>query len=58
MAETGTRINVPPPAFDNEVITITGEKDGVEAAKNHIMSIYKEMVRISKCRSRYFIFGS
>ena len=45
--ETGTRINVPPPSVENDYITITGEKDGVETAKNHILNIYNEMVRMS-----------
>lgn len=54
-AETNTRINVPPPpSVDNEDITIAGEKEGVETAKNHIMRIYNEMVGIwwPECRAR------
>ena len=46
--ETGTRINVPPPSVENDYITIAGEKDGVEAAKNRILSIYNEMVSIRR----------
>lgn len=46
--ETNTRINVPPPGVENDFITITGEKDGVEAAKNRILSIYNNMVGICK----------
>lgn len=43
-AETNTRINVPPSSVENEEITIAGEKEGVENAKNRILDIYREMV--------------
>lgn len=42
--ETNTRINIPPPSVESDEITITGEKEGVENAKNRILQIYEEMV--------------
>merc|ERR1712113_1071855 len=33
MQETNVRINVPPPSVQNNEITIAGEKEGVQAAK-------------------------
>lgn len=44
MIETNTRINVPPPHVEKDEITIAGDKDGVESAKNRILDIYDEMV--------------
>ncbi|XP_034942001.1 vigilin [Chelonus insularis] len=43
MAETGARINVPPPSAPNDEITIAGEKEGVAAAKKMIETIHKDM---------------
>lgn len=45
MQETNVRINVPPPSVQNNEITIAGEKEGVQAAKEKIIAIHKEMVR-------------
>lgn len=42
--ETNTRINVPPSFSEKDEITITGEREGVENAKNRILKIYDEMV--------------
>lgn len=44
IAETGARINVPPPSVMKDEIVIAGEKDGVSAAKAKIEAIYNEMV--------------
>lgn len=38
------RINVPPPSVAKDEITIAGEKDGVQMAKDRIVAIHKEMV--------------
>lgn len=46
MAETGTRINVPPSSSQVDVITIAGEKEGVASAKERIMKTYQSMVSI------------
>lgn len=45
--QTGARINVPPQSVQQDVIVITGEKDGVLKAKAFIEAIYKDMER--KC---------
>lgn len=61
IAETGARINIPPPSVQNDEITIAGEKEGVAMAKQMIENIYKDMVRIiiysnKVCLSfRYFV---
>lgn len=44
MAETGVRITVPPVSYQKDDIIIAGEKEGVLAAKERILNIYKEMV--------------
>lgn len=44
MQETNVRINVPPPSVQNFEITIAGEKEGVQIAKDKILAVYKEMV--------------
>ncbi|KAK7600960.1 hypothetical protein V9T40_008401 [Parthenolecanium corni] len=61
--ETNTRINIPPPSVESDEITITGEKEGVENAKNRILQIYEEMektcqkisVQVPKWQHRYVI---
>lgn len=53
-AETGTRINIPPPSAESDEITITGEKEGVENAKNRILQIYLEMVSYRGLYSNLF----
>lgn len=45
VAETGARINIPPPSVQNDEITIAGEKEGVLLAKQKIENIYKDMER-------------
>lgn len=52
--ETNTRINIPPPSVESDEITITGEKEGVENAKNRILQIYEEMV--NSCDSYIQLF--
>uniref|UniRef100_A0A0N5A8M1 Vigilin n=1 Tax=Syphacia muris TaxID=451379 RepID=A0A0N5A8M1_9BILA len=62
-AETGAKINIPPPAAQNEVIVITGEKDGVRKAAAAIRSIYEDReanaksvtCQIPKAQHRYII---
>uniref|UniRef100_A0A182XCS0 K Homology domain-containing protein n=1 Tax=Anopheles quadriannulatus TaxID=34691 RepID=A0A182XCS0_ANOQN len=49
MEETGAKINVPPQSVQKDEIIITGEKEGVLAAKARIEAIYKEMEK--KCTS-------
>lgn len=41
-AETGARINVPPPSIQKDEITIAGEKEAVAKAKECILKIYEE----------------
>ncbi|KAK2586764.1 hypothetical protein KPH14_011792 [Odynerus spinipes] len=63
MAETGARINIPPPSVQNDEITIAGEKEGVLLAKQKIENIYKDMerrcttvsVEVSKSQHKYVI---
>ena len=43
IADTGARINVPPPSVQVDEITVAGEKEGVAAAKQMIERIYKDM---------------
>lgn len=47
--ETGAKITVPPPSVQQDEIVISGEKEGVLAAKAKIELIYKEMER--KCQT-------
>lgn len=51
IAETGARINVPPPSVNKDEIVIAGEKEGVLAAKARIEAIYKEMVSAIRVES-------
>lgn len=44
MAQTGARINIPPPSVPKDEITIAGEKEGVAQAKERILQIYHDMV--------------
>lgn len=44
-AETGARVNIPPPSANSEVIVVTGEKDGVHKAAAYIKQIYEDKVR-------------
>lgn len=47
-AETGAKINIPPPAAQNEMIVITGEKEGVHRAAAAIKNIYEEKLANAK----------
>ncbi|KAK0077806.1 hypothetical protein PV325_003421 [Microctonus aethiopoides] len=49
IAQTGARINVPPPSVQNDELTIAGEKEGVAAAKKMIETIYNDMEK--RCSS-------
>lgn len=42
-AETGAKINIPPPSAANEVIVVTGEKEGVHKAAAAIRKIYEDV---------------
>lgn len=47
-AETGAKINIPPPSAQSEVIVVTGEKDGVYRAAAAIRKIYEEKQAVVK----------
>lgn len=63
IADTGARINVPPPSVMKDEIFIAGEKEGVLAAKNKIEEIHKQMtkncttvsVEVPKSQHKYII---
>lgn len=63
IAETGARINVPPPSVMKDEIVIAGERDGVMLAKAKIEAIHKEMekkcgtvsVEVPKSQHKYVI---
>ncbi|XP_056647638.1 vigilin [Diorhabda sublineata] len=63
MAETGAKINVPPPSVNKDEIFIAGEKEGVMAAKNRIEDLYKSLekelktvaVEVPKSQHKYVI---
>lgn len=63
--ETGARINIPPQSVMKDEIFITGEKEGVFAAKAKIDAIYKDMekkcttvsVEVPKSQHKY-VFGT
>lgn len=46
VAETGARINIPPPSIMRDELTIAGEKEAVAQAKERVMAIYEERVSI------------
>lgn len=62
-AETGAKINIPPPSVMKDDILITGEKEGVLTAKNRIESTYLQLqkrcttvsVEVPKAQHRYVI---
>lgn len=63
IAETKTRINVPPPSVMKDEIFIAGDKEGVMAAKAKIEEIYRNMekkttivsVQVLKSQHKYVI---
>ncbi|KAJ3649324.1 hypothetical protein Zmor_021075 [Zophobas morio] len=63
IADTGAKINVPPPSVMKDEIFIAGEKEGVLAAKAKIENIYKQMekkcttvsVEVPKSQHKYVI---
>ncbi|XP_039296374.1 vigilin [Nilaparvata lugens] len=63
MADTKTKISLAPPSTGIDEIAITGDKEGVQAAKDHIMAVYNEMkeksttvsVEVAKSQHRYVI---
>ncbi|XP_014242166.1 vigilin [Cimex lectularius] len=62
-AETGVKIHIPPEGHSAQEITIFGEKEGVLAAKEEILSMYHDMeakyttvgVEVNKLRHKYVI---
>lgn len=42
--ETSTRIDLPPEGSDSDMIVITGRKENVEKARDHILKIQSELV--------------
>lgn len=48
VAETGAKINMPPPSAKSEIIVITGERDGVHRAAAEIRRIFEQQVRKSE----------
>ena len=57
MSRTGAKIHVPPPSIDKDEIVVSGEKDGVQVAVQHIMNIYNEKVQISIHSIHYSLFN-
>ncbi|CAH0554703.1 unnamed protein product [Brassicogethes aeneus] len=63
IAETGAKINIPPPSVMKDEIFIAGEKEGVMAAKAKIEAIHREMekkcttvsVEVAKSQHKYVI---
>uniref|UniRef100_A0A9J2PCM1 K Homology domain-containing protein n=1 Tax=Ascaris lumbricoides TaxID=6252 RepID=A0A9J2PCM1_ASCLU len=63
MAETGAKINIPPPSANNEIIVITGEKEGVHRAADELNKIYEEKkanakpvtCQVARAQHRYVI---
>jgi len=62
-AHPGVRINIPPLSVQKDELSIAGEKEGVMAVKDQILSIWKEMerkcttvsVEVKKSQHRYII---
>lgn len=44
MEETGVKVHIPPPSVMKDEISIAGEKQGVQTAKDRILQIFEEMV--------------
>ena len=57
------RVNIPPPMANNEMIVVSGDKEGVHAAVAQIKAIHNEMkakcktinVQIPRAQHRYVI---
>ncbi|CAH1240049.1 HDLBP [Branchiostoma lanceolatum] len=45
IADTGARINIPPPSVNKDELTVAGEKEAVQRAVQRIMGIYDEKKR-------------
>uniref|UniRef100_A0A0R3RY71 Vigilin n=1 Tax=Elaeophora elaphi TaxID=1147741 RepID=A0A0R3RY71_9BILA len=62
-AQTGAKINIPPPTASSEVIVITGEKEGVHRAAAAVRQIYEDMeatvkpvtCQVARAQHRYVI---
>jgi hypothetical protein len=49
MNEIGTKVSIPPPSFNKEEISITGESDVVLMAKYRIIKIWEDKEK--KCQT-------
>ena len=47
MEETGVKVHIPPPSVMKDEISIAGEKQGVQTAKERILQIFEEMVCVN-----------
>jgi len=62
-AETGAKINIPPPSVNKNEISLSGEREGVAKARDYIMRVYEEkkrtchtiQVEVKKQQHRYVI---
>jgi polyribonucleotide nucleotidyltransferase len=62
-AETGAKINIPPPSAKSEMIVVTGEKDGVHRAAKVIREIFENAqqtvksvtCKVARAQHRYII---
>lgn len=63
MEETGVKVHVPPATVMKDEISIAGEKQGVQTAKERILQIYEEMkkrcatvsIEVPKAQHKYII---
>lgn len=63
MEETGVKVHIPPPSVMKDEISIAGEKQGVQVAKERILQIYEEMkkrcatvsIQVPKAQHKYII---
>lgn len=62
---TKTRINIPPPSANNEVIVVSGDKEGVHAAVTQLKKTYADMKAVCKtinvqipCAQHSYVIGA
>lgn len=63
MEETGVKVHIPPPSVMKDEISIAGEKQGVQTAKERILQIFEEMkkrcttvsIEVPKAQHKYII---
>lgn len=59
MEETGVKVHIPPPSVMKDEISIAGEKQGVQTAKERILQIFEEMVcLVFQLKSTLNCFGA